>query len=75
MTCWGAGWLLILLILLYWPMIFFFPAGGESYTLPLISRQAAYRPRRGPGCHWGKRMFVYFIISYFTKGHISTENG
>lgn len=28
-SCWGAGWLLILLILLYWPMIFssffFFP--------------------------------------------------
>lgn len=31
-SCWGAGWLLILLILLYWPMIFFFPAGRELYT-------------------------------------------
>lgn len=37
-------------------------------ALALISVGAAHKPRRALRRHWGKTMFVYFIISYLPKG-------
>lgn len=77
-SSWGAGWLLILLILLYWPMIFFsFPLQEVNCTLPLISRRAACRPQRALAVTGGRGCLFISLFLTLPKGTypLKTVNG